>query len=438
MTSHPLLDDRDDAMLAEIVDALVDVEEAIATLEADKITHLAAAMRIANARSAHQPVAVRMREMEERCIAAEIGVATRTNDRAVQNRMHAALTLCEEYPATLDALADGAISARHATIIREAGSPLHDPETRARYEEVVLAYAKDETPSRTDAFARKLVEQLRPESVTERFEAAEQSRRVWCEDLSDGMSMLGVIAPSPLVHGMIDRLTRQAKASKSAAVPAGGGDEDDATDDGVVHDTRTLDQIRADLVCDMLLSGSPAIDPTLDDTPGGLGAIRARVSITIPVLTAAGTDDRGALLDGTVPVDADTARRMMAAAPGWERILTHPVTGTVQAVDTYRRPKAMQRFLEARDVHCRFPGCRQPARRCDHDHNHEWAHGGKTDRGNLACLCKRHHTLKTEKPWKAHQLPDGTIRWTSPLGRTRVDKPERYVAFHPDPSPPPF
>jgi hypothetical protein len=435
MTSHPVLDDRDDAMLAEIVDALVEIERAEASLAADKAAHLARAQRIADARSAHQPVSVRMREMEERCIAAEIGVATRTNDRAVQNRMHTALTLCDDYPATLDALADGAISARHAAIIREAGSPLRDADTRARYEDVVLAYAKDETPSRTDAFARKLVEQLRPESVTERFEVAEQSRRVFCEDLGDGMSMLGVVASAPLVHGMMDRLTRQGKATKGAAIPRRG---DDATDDDVVHDTRTMDQIRADLVCDMLLSGSPAIDPTLDETPGGLGAIRAHVSITIPVLTAAGTDDRGALLDGTIPVDAETARRMMTGAPTWERILTHPVTGTVQAVDTYRRPKAMQRFLEARDVHCRFPGCRQPARRCDHDHNRDWAHGGTTDSRNLACLCKRHHTLKTEKPWKARQLPDGTIRWTSPLGRTRLDKPERYVAFQPDPSPPPF
>jgi hypothetical protein len=253
------------------------------------------------------------------------------------------------------------------------------------------------------------------------------------------MSMLGVVASAPLVHGMMDRLTRQGKATKGAAVPArGAGAADGDANDDVVHDTRTLDQIRADLVCDMLLSGTPVIDPTLDETPGGLGAIRAHVSITIPVLTAAGTDDRGALLDGTIPVDADTARRMMTAAPTWERILTHPVTGTVQAVDTYRRPKAMQRFLEARDVHCRFPGCRQPARRCDHDHNRDWARGGTTDSRNLACLCKRHHTLKTEKPWKAHQLPDGTIRWTSPLGRIRVDKPERYVAFQPDPSPPPF
>jgi hypothetical protein len=354
--------------------------------------------------------------------------------------MHASLTLCDDYPATLHALADGTISSRHATIIREAGSPLRDPDTRARYEEVALAYAKDETPSRTDAFARKLVEQLRPESVTERFEVAEQSRRVFSEDLGDGMSMLGVVASSPLVHGMMDRLTRQGKATKGAAVPRRGSVDaaDGDSEDDVVHDGRTLDQIRADLVCDMLLSGSPAIDPTLDETPGGLGAIRAHVSITIPVLTAAGTDDRGALLDGAVPVDAETARRMMAGAPGWERILTHPVTGTVQAVDTYRRPKAMQRFLEARDVHCRFPGCRQPARRCDHDHNRDWAHGGTTDTRNLACLCKRHHTLKTEKPWKAQQLPDGTIRWTSPLGRIRVDKPERYVAFQPDPSPPPF
>src|SRR3546814_7027335 len=61
----------------------------------------------------------------------------------------------------------------------------------------------------------------------------------------------------------------------------------------------------------------------------------------------------------------------------WDRILQHPVTGTVLAVDRYRRNEDMARFLQARDVHCRFPGCRMPARVCDHDHNLDWALGDR-------------------------------------------------------------
>ncbi len=422
-------------MLAEIVDALVEVDQAIASLEADKIFHLAAALRIAERRSAHRPATVQAREMEQRSIAAEIGMATRTHDRAVQNRMQHALTLLDEYPTTLDALADGRISARHAAVIREAGAPLHDAETRALFERTVLERASVDTPARTQAFAERLVEELRADSVTERHEEATKARRVWIEDLGDGMSQLGVVASSPLIHGMWDRLTRQGRAVRAAAAPAPSDHDDTAA--AAVHDTRTLDQVRADLVCDLVLTGQPAIDPTVDCSPGGLGAVRAQVSISIPALTAAGIDDRGATLDGVCPIDAETARRLLVDAPAWERVVTHPVTGTVLAVDSYRRTEAMKRFLAARDMHCRFPGCRQPARRCDHDHNLDWARGGPTALCNLACLCKCHHTLKTETDWRAHQLPDGSIRWTSPLGRQAVDRPERAVVFRPDPLPPP-
>lgn len=57
---------------------------------------------------------------------------------------------------------------------------------------------------------------------------------------------------------------------------------------------------------------------------------------------------------------------------------------------------------------------------------------------NLACLCKRHHVLKTETAWTDEQQPDGSIVWISPSGRRTTDPPERRVAFAPDPDPPPF
>lgn len=62
--------------------------------------------------------------------------------------------------------------------------------------------------------------------------------------------------------------------------------------------------------------GRPAIDPTHAHLPGGFGAIRAEVSVVIPVLTAVGASERGAMLDGCAPVDADTARHLFAEAPG--------------------------------------------------------------------------------------------------------------------------
>ncbi|TFV82308.1 HNH endonuclease [Microbacterium sp. dk485] len=433
-------DPDEDARLAAIVDELRDAEEEIAVLEAVKVAQLAGAMRIALRRMEGKHATQRAREMELRSIAAEIGAAVRWSDRVAQSRMSDALDLVERFPATIDALTTGRITARHAAVIQDAGCVLTDESDRAAFEQVVLEWAAAETVARTRDYARGLAEHLHPESITTRFERAEKARTVTLSELHDGLAKLEIIGPTTLLHGIHDRLTQQARAIRAATAhpDAVEAESELVPADSVVVDTRTLDQIRADLVCDMLLTGQPAIDHTTDILPGGLGAIRASVQVTVPALTAAGIADRGASIDGTSPIDADTARQLMGTAPGWDRILTHPITGMVLTVDRYRPGTILERFLAARDIHCRFPGCRQPARRCDHDHNLDWALGGRTTAGNLACLCKRHHTLKTETEWTAAQEPDGTIRWTSPLHRRYTDKAPPRVAFVPDADPPPF
>lgn len=70
-------------------------------------------------------------------------------------------------------------------------------------------------------------------------------------------------------------------------------------------DTQTLDQRRADAMCDLLLTGAPSLD-----ADAGLAAVRAMVQVTIPVLTLAGLDDDPAVLAGHGPIDAETARAL--------------------------------------------------------------------------------------------------------------------------------
>ncbi len=215
-----------------------------------------------------------------------------------------------------------------------------------------------------------------------------------------------------------------------------------------LRDDRTLAQIGADVCADLLLTAAPAVDPTDDVTcPGGLGAIRAQVQITVPVLTLLGRTDAGAAVAGRSPIDPATARLLAARAPGWDRVLCDPVVGTVLEVDRYSPTAAQRRYLAARDQHCRAPGCRAPLMRCQIDHNQEAQHGGATTLSNLAHLCVRHHTLKTETAWSVSQDPDGTLRFRSPLGRDHVEAPPPRVQFVPDvdegggspsPDPPPF
>jgi len=40
-------------------------------------------------------------------------------------------------------------------------------------------------------------------------------------------------------------------------------------------------------------------------------------------------------------------------------------------------------------------------------------------------LCVRHHVLKSAGLWRAHQVFEGIIAWTSPLGRTYIVHPDK-------------
>ncbi|HXO80412.1 MAG TPA: HNH endonuclease signature motif containing protein, partial [Mycobacterium sp.] len=86
-------------------------------------------------------------------------------------------------------------------------------------------------------------------------------------------------------------------------------------------------------------------------------------------------------------------------------------------------------FVRCRDLTCRFPGCDQPATRCDLDHTVPHADGGATHASNLKALCRRHHLLKTFWGWSDQQLPDGTVIWISPSEQTYVTAPGSAFVF---------
>lgn len=98
----------------------------------------------------------------------------------------------------------------------------------------------------------------------------------------------------------------------------------------------------------------------------------------------------------------------------------------------YRPPAAMARFVRCRDMTCRFPGCNRPADVIDIDHTVAYPLG-LTHPSNLKCLCRKHHLLKTfwggATGWRDRQLPDGTVVWTSPHGRTYTTRPGSRLLF---------
>ncbi|WP_426326045.1 DUF222 domain-containing protein [Microbacterium sp. E-13] len=342
----------------------------------------------------------------------------------------------------------------HATAIVDAGAVIGDPLMREQYERIVLEAARFETPHRLRAIARVVAARIDPEIAEELRRRAAGSRRIRVIDLEDGMARLLADLPAVLAHAIYDRLTQMAEAERDAEraaevtaaaqmtaaeitaadAPASGSasstalpQTSPAVTTGPHNDERSLDELRADLFADLILTGAPAGHGDGD----ALASIRADVQITIPVLTAAGNGDEPALLAGYGPIDRETACVLAAGATGWDRVMYHPHSGLPLAVDRYRPDAALRRFLRARDQRCRFPGCPRRPSRSDIDHTIDRARGGHTADDNLAHLCRRHHTLKHATAWRVRQLGGGALEWISPTQRRYVDKPVSTVQFVP-------
>ena len=195
-----------------------------------------------------------------------------------------------------------------------------------------------------------------------------------------------------------------------------------------------MDQLRVDVLCDILLTGHAT---TVDiDRDGGEGnrcdprdrADRRpdrhhdRCEHRSPRLASPGTD----------PSTPESARRIAATATIWDRVLTDPATGNIQAVDRRFPTEAQRRFLRARDEHCRFPGAGSPRGGAT------WTTPSTISTAdpppcNLAHLCRRHHSLKHQTAWQVEQHLNGELVWTSPLGRSYTDTPPATLRFIPTP-----
>lgn len=81
-------------------------------------------------------------------------------------------------------------------------------------------------------------------------------------------------------------------------------------------------------------------------------------------------------------------------------------------------PVHLRRAVTVRDPQCRFPGCDQPAVRCQPHHIIPRAQGGPTSLANLINLCCFHHLVAVHRwGWSIALHPDGTVTATSPEGQ---------------------
>ncbi len=126
---------------------------------------------------------------------------------------------------------------------------------------------------------------------------------------------------------------------------------------------------------------------------------------------------------GHVPAE-EIAARIAAGAK-----LKHLLTPGVEPQLRYRPSTALDEWVRARDLTCRFPGCDRPAAYADFDHTVPWP-VGQTHPSCGKLLCRQHHIAKTFwAGWSDVQHPDGTVIWTTPTGRTYTTRPGSALLF---------
>jgi len=391
----PVADAAALAASAGVIDAIVETDRMLAMLTAarHRLVAVAHATRV-------PPLADALAEREFR---AELAAVLRISERGAARLGDEADVLTGYLPATLDALAEGRITPRQARVLVDALGLL-EPGERAALEREALA-AADESAAAFERTVRRLRETRDADTAVERHRRAREGRQVTCQPGTDGMAWLVAHLPAAVAVAIDSRLDDLARGLAR---------------DG---DARTIGQLRADALGDVLLDRDGRALRRFGDA-------RPTVVVTVPIDVLAGSPGMGEL-HGFGPIDATMARELAAEAPVLRRILTDPRDDAMLALDRrrYRVSDDLRLFLTVRDGRCRFVGCSRRTGASDLDHSRAWADGGTTDAGNLAHLCRGHHTLKHDSRWRleAHH-PDGTIDWLSPTGRRFRTRPERARA----------
>src|SRR5689334_3842674 len=123
--------------------------------------------------------------------------------------------------------------------------------------------------------------------------------------------------------------------------------------------------------------------------------------------------------------------RLRVPGEGPDLIVAIDTLDTVNCEHRYQArghdPGARLRHLsQVRHATCTSPVCRRPASTCDFEHNTPYQAGGRTCLCNGGPKCRHDHRLKQQPGWKVDQLPDGTLRWTTPAARSYDTEPTRY------------
>jgi hypothetical protein len=376
----------------------------------------------------------------------EVAFALRWTRRAAALRLELARQLVEDLPRVWEALRAGEIDVPKVLVICELAGCLPDRSAARGLVERVLVQAPRLTTGQLRARLRRLVLAADPEAARRRCAAGLRGRRVEVLDGHDGTGEVWGRGLAPQgVAAAWERLTAIARAARGAG------------------DGRTIDQLRADALLDLLVGEGVAVgDPVSCHTAGLVpapptspavsppaalpGPRRGVVELQVPLTTLMSLTRLPGDLAGFGPVIADVARQVAQQHHDgvWRfsvyneigHLLSHGITTARPTSDrppanrpapraAARRPSAAAAaHVRARNRTCTAPGCRIPARACDLDHTIDWARGGASDPDNLGPQCRLHHRFKHESGAQVIQLDPGVFLWWTPRGLQYLTSPD--------------
>ena len=376
----------------------------------------------------------------------------RLSPRSARRRYETARVLVGLLPRTLAAMRAGDLEPHRAQqIVDEV--PTNDPAVCAAVEASLFPKIVDRPTTRVGALTRQAVAAADPAAAAKKAEQAHLSRFVFA-------------GPSGLPGLM--RFEAEVESGKGRQVWA--AIEELAASYLKDDVAATMDQARADALVDLVLANvtvSTVVDLAL---PAGFASQRsARAGSCSHCGRGSVLEDRaiGALVDVDADGDKETGDketgsnagqgnvfRLLAGLPiagvldhrvgtltnatieailadpdtVFRRLVVDPDTGWLldAGAATYQPGRHLARTVRKRDLHCRFPGCATAARFCDLDHVIPFP-VGLTVLRNLACLCRRHHRLKTHGHWSLTMSPDGICTWVDRrTGQIHTTEPADY------------
>jgi hypothetical protein len=319
----------------------------------------------------------------------EIRAALRWTRRATDNEMALAHDLQVRLPGLFARFAEGMVDRRRAERFSQYTSHLSTAHARQ-----VVDSLLDDAPKWTTG---QLIERIRaacldvdPDTARERFEESRNERRVVSWSDPDGTITLSGSGLDPVkvaeAKNRIDCLARDLRTGR---------------------ETRSMDQLRADIFLE-LLTGSSDLPRT------------GSVHLTVDLATLSELKGLAGDLAGYGPVTADISRQLTRQLGDtvWDWTVVHPETGMpIGDGTTRRRPSASQiRKVRTKNRTCVAPGCRNPVIDCDIDHTKTWAETGITNSEDLAALCRHDHCIRHQTGWTYQRLGNGDYLWTGPLG----------------------